>query len=117
MSGGTPQVTNASAFRHRSLGKMVVFFIITFSFYGLYWMHQVNKQVAAGTDENFSPLLRTIGLLIPLLNLYFIWKFSMSSEAVVDQSGVLMFLLWLVFPPAAWYLTSTGINDVAAGAA
>ena len=96
---------------------MVVFFIITFSFYGLYWMHQVNKQVAAGTDENFSPLLRTIGLLIPLLNLYFIWKFSMSSEAVVDQSGVLMFLLWLVFPPAAWYLTSTGINDVAAGAA
>jgi len=89
---------------------MVIFFIITLGFYGLWWMHQVNKQVAAGTDENFSPLMRTIGLLIPIINLYFLWKFSMSSEAVVDQSGVVLFLLVMLLTWTGRQAPSIGVD-------
>jgi hypothetical protein len=36
------------------------------------------------------------------------------AEAVTDQSGGLLFVLFL--GPAAWYLIQTGINDAASGA-
>lgn len=107
------KVTDASAFRHRSLGMQVVFMIITLGFYAIYWFYVTHKQLTAGTDSDFSPGLRTIGLFIPIYNLIVMWRTSHDAEAITNQSGAILFLFLLVFPPAAWYLIQAGINKVA----
>lgn len=117
MTEASTTVTDPSAFRSRSLGKQVVFSIITLMFYWIYWFHIVHKQLAAGTDADFSPAWRTIGLFIPIYNFIVMWRTCHDCEAVTDQDGVILFLFWLVFVPVLWYLVQTGINDVAESAA
>jgi hypothetical protein len=114
MSGESTQVTDPSAFRKRSLGKQVLFSIVTFMLYWIYWIHITHKQLASGTDAEFSPIGRTIGSFIPIYNLIVMWRTAHDSEAVTDQDGVLLFVLILVFAPAYWYLVQSGINAVAA---
>lgn len=116
MSDSSPDVTDASAFQQRSLGKQVLFTIITFGIYSIYWWHVTNKQLQAGTDAEFNPTLRTVGLFIPIYNFVVMWQTAHDSEAVTDNGGVILFLLFLVFAPAAWYLIQTGINETAAEA-
>lgn len=96
--------------------KQVLFSIVTLSLYWLYWIHVTHKQLARGTDADFNPTWRTIGLFIPIYNLIVIWRTAHDCEAVTDQGGVVLFLLWIVFVPALWYLVQTGINDIAASA-
>ncbi|MFP9192797.1 hypothetical protein [Natronosalvus vescus] len=79
-----------------------------------YWYYITFVQLEVGTDAEYSPLLRFIGLFIPIVNLVILWWFAKDCEAVVDESGLLLFLAELVFPPILWYLVQTGINDVAA---
>lgn len=109
------RVTDASAFQHRSLVKQVLFTIVTFGIYAIYWWHVTHKQLDRGTDADFSPTLRTVGLFVPIYNFVVMWRTSHDAEAVNDTGGVLTFVLFLVFAPAAWYVVQSGINDVASG--
>jgi len=113
MATNQRSVTNRSAFNHRSLGKQVLFSIITFGLYPLYWMHTLHQQLDAGTNADISVTMRTIGLLIPVYNFYAIWQTSHDAEPVADQDGVMLFVLFIVFSPAAWYLIQSGINSIA----
>jgi hypothetical protein len=105
----TVQVTDESAFSAGSLGVQVVLFVITGGIYGLYWMYKTAKQLDEGTDASLSPIL----VIVPV---YGVWMLSGGAEAVTEQSQVLLFLLFLVFGPAAWYLIQSGINELAATA-
>ncbi|MFB6195118.1 MAG: DUF4234 domain-containing protein [Haloplanus sp.] len=51
----TAQVTDASAFEKRSLGKQAVFAIVTVGLYSLYWFYTTAKQLDEGTDRSLSP--------------------------------------------------------------
>lgn len=115
MSDSSAEVTDESAFANRSLGKQVLFTVVTLGVYGIYWWHVTNQQLNEGTDAEFNPTLRTIGLFVPLYNFVVMWRTSHDSEAVTDQSGAVLFLLFLVFAPASWYLIQSGINAVASG--
>jgi hypothetical protein len=117
MSDSSTAVTDASAFQERSLGKQVLFTIVTLGLYSFYWWHITHQQLNDGTDADFSPVLRTVGLFIPFYNFLVMWRTSHDAEAVVDQDGVILFLLFLVFAPAAWYLIQSGINETARGEA
>ena len=91
----------------------MVFTIISFGIYMIYWIHITHKQLANGTDAEFSPALRTIGMFIPIYNFVVLWRTSHDAEAVTDQSGPILFLFYLVLAPVFWYLVQSGINDVA----
>ncbi|MFB6223150.1 MAG: hypothetical protein ABEH86_05695 [Haloarcula sp.] len=106
----TAQVTDASAFEEGSLGIQVVLFIFTAGLYGLYWSYTTARQLDAGTDQNVSPILT----IIPVINIIGFWQISNAAEAVTDQSGVILFVLFVVFGPISWYLIQSGINDTAA---
>ena len=102
------QVTDASAFRRGPLGKQIVLFVITLGFYGLYWMYKTADQLDRGTSSDINPIL----VIVPF---YGLWLVAGGAEAVTEQSQGVLFLLFLVFGPAAWYLIQSGINEVAEG--
>jgi nicotinamide riboside transporter PnuC len=109
-----PEVTNPSAFKEQSLGKQALFFAITFGFYGLYWWHKTHHQLSEGTDADFDPTMRTVGLFVPVYNLIVFWKNCHAAEAVTDQDGPILFLFLLVFAPVMWYMVQSGMNEIAA---
>lgn len=107
----TASVTDASAFTEKSLGKQVIYSIITFGLYPIYWFYSTAKQLDQGTDESLTPILA----IIPILNLILMWQVSSAAEAVTDQSKGVIFLLFLFFGPVSWYWVQTGINEAAGG--
>lgn len=108
-----PQVTNASAFQKKSLGKQVLFTVITLGFYPLYWFYSTMDQLDKGTNQDLNALVYTLLLFIPVVNFLSMWKLSNAAEAVSDQSGMIMFLLFIFFAPLSWYWIQSGINSVA----
>jgi len=115
MSEPQRSVTDPSAFKHGSLGKQALLAAVTFGLYALYWWHQTHEQLAAGTDTDFDPTMRTVGLFVPFYGLYIIWQDCNDLEAVTDQSAGVLFALFLFLAPAAWFMVQSGINDAAAG--
>lgn len=113
MSAGSTEVTNPAAFKQGSLGKQIGLTVVTFGLYSVYWIYDMCGQLSSGTDADINPTLMTVLFLIPIVNLYAIWKFSNAAAVVTDQTGVVLFILFLVFAPAAWFLIQSGANDVA----
>ncbi|WP_380674427.1 DUF4234 domain-containing protein [Salinigranum sp. GCM10025319] len=95
-------------FTRDSIGKQVVLFVITLGFYGLYWMYKTADQLDRGTSAHLTPVL----VIVPF---YGLWILADGGEAVTDQSQGVLFLLFLVFGPAAWFLIQSGINEIAEG--
>ena len=107
---GSPQVTNASALKEGSLGLQVGLMIITGGLYALYWFYSTASQLDKATNQDLMPILG----IIPLANIISAWQISNAAEAVTDQSGVVIFVLFLVFGPISWYWVQSGINKHAA---
>jgi len=113
MSGESTGITNPAAFDHGSLGKQIGFTVVTLGLYSVYWIYDMCGQLSSGTDADINPAVMTILFLIPIVNLYAIWEFSNAAAVVTDQTGVVLFILFIVFAPAAWYLIQSGANEVA----
>lgn len=94
---------------------VIVASFVTFFIYCLYWFYATRKELNELTNQDFSPVLWTIGLFVPIVNLYVIWKYSEDVEIVSKkaQNKVILFLAWLVFFPIAQYLTQEELNKLA----
>lgn len=93
----------------KSLGKQVLYSIITIGLYLISWFYSTGKQLDRGTDASCTPILA----IIPLVNILLMWQVSSAAEAVTDQDDGLIFLLFLLFAPVSWYWVQTGINEAA----
>jgi hypothetical protein len=105
----TPQVTDRSAFRDGSLGKQVLFTILTIGLYTIYWNYKTAKMFDEGTDQSLTPILA----IIPFVNIIAFWQVSKAAESVTEQGAMPIFLLFIFFPIISWYWVQTGINSVA----
>ena len=104
-----PQVADKSAFKRGSLGKQVLFTVITLGLYAIYWTYKTAKMLDRGTDQSLTPILA----VIPIVNIIAFWQISKAGEAVTEQNPILVFLLFLFFPVVSWYWVQSGINSVA----
>lgn len=102
-------VTDSSAFTEKSLGIQVVLSIVTIGLYTIYWLYSTAKQLDQGTDASLTPILA----IIPILNIVAMWQISSAAEAVTDMDRGILFLLFIVFAPASWYLIQSGMNEAA----
>ncbi|MHC3439653.1 DUF4234 domain-containing protein [Natrialbaceae archaeon A-gly3] len=105
----SPKITNQSKLKKGSLGKQVLFTIITFGLYPIYWTYKTAKMLDQGTDQSLTPILA----VIPLVNIIAYWQISKASEAVMEQGAMPVFLLFIFFPIISWYWVQSGINSIA----
>lgn len=103
------------AVKERNPIFVVVVSIITLGIYCLYWFYSTRKELNELTSQSSSPVLWTIGLLIPIVNIYVLWKYSEDTEMASKkaQNKVVLFLAWLVFFPIAQFLTQEELNKLA----
>ena len=94
--------------KKRNCILVVLLSIVTCGLYTLYWMVSTKREmVDLGADIPTAWLI-----IIPIADVYFTWKHSKGVENISDgsMSGVLVFILWIVFFPAAVFITQTELN-------
>jgi len=98
--------------RYRSPIFVIVASIVTFGIYTLYWFYQTSKELIELSKSNSNPILWLVGMFVPLVNFYVFWKYSKAVEQVSEGSlsAILVFIVFLVFFPAAQYLVQTELN-------
>ena len=83
------------------------------------FIYDENDQAIAHPDQNLlgQDLKGDLGVwtvlsLIPFANLYADYKQGEAVEALTDGSinRWIIFILWLVFSPAVWFITQTELN-------
>ncbi|HXN81529.1 MAG TPA: DUF4234 domain-containing protein [Myxococcales bacterium] len=103
--------------RNRSMLAQVVLFCVTFGIYSIYWFYAVVCELQEATgDSEASPALWTVLLFVPFANIYSLYKFSELYEKWSPDrfNRWLLFVLWLVFSPAVWFIVQSELNRAAA---
>lgn len=86
--------------------------LITVGLYTIYWFYQTRQELNELGSEERSPLMHTIGLLVPFVGFYVLWLYSSDVEAVTKKAKdkVILFLAWIVFFPVALYMVQEELN-------
>ena len=98
--------------KRRNMAMQVVLAIITLGIYTIYWFYVTSKEMIEYKNLGESPGLWTVLYLIPFVQLYAYYKQGEAVEALTDGSinKWILFVLWVVFGPAAWFVTQLELN-------
>ena len=113
---GKSSARGASVQSHTSLTKrdpimILVFTIITFGIYGIYWYVKTKLEMnEAGADIPTAWLI-----IIPIISIWWMWKFSEGVEQVTDNemSGPIAFLLLFLLGFIGTAIIQSYLNKVA----
>ena len=104
--------------RNRSMFVQVLLMIVTFGIYGIYWFYSVACEMRdASRSQDASPALWTVLLFVPFGAFYSIYKFGQLYERWAPDhfNRWLIFVLYLVFSPAVWFVVQSELNRAASG--
>jgi hypothetical protein len=99
--------------KYREMPVQVLLMIITLGIYAVYWFYQTATELKGITgDERAEPALWTVLLFIPFGAIYSFYKYGEIYEAATAErmDRWVLFLLWLVFSPAVWFIVQTDLN-------
>lgn len=99
--------------KKRNMIAQVFLMIITLGIYSIYWFYQTCTELKGlANDAAASPGLWTVLLFIPLANIFAIYKYAeLYEKASSDKMNKwIVFLLYLVFSPAVWFIVQTELN-------
>ena len=105
--------------KRRNMVMQVVLTVITLGFYVIYWFYVTTKEMIEHKGLQDSPVVLTVLWLIPFIQLYAYYKQGEAVEALTDGTinKWITFVLWVVFSPAAWFITQTELNKRATDSA
>lgn len=77
--------------KNRNIVSMLLLTLVTFGFYGIYWMVSTKEEMNALGANIPSAWL----LIVPFVNVWWVWKYSEGVQHVTDGklSSVLAFIL------------------------
>jgi hypothetical protein len=97
--------------KHRNMVVQVLLCIITCGIYALYWFYATATEMKdLNADPEASPGLWTVLLFIPPFAFYSHYKYAEQFEDLTDFNKWILFILWLVFCPAVWFIVQTELN-------
>jgi len=91
---------------------VIVLSLITFGIYALYWWWQTKNEMNGLGAQIPTAIL----IIIPIVNLYWLWKYCEAYGKYVkrdENSGILVLLAFFVFFPVGQYLVQTDLNKLA----
>jgi hypothetical protein len=91
---------------------VIILTLCTFGIYGLIWLVRTKNEM----NELGAEIPTAWLLIIPIANIFWLWKYCEGFEVVTkgeEQSGAMVFLIYIIFSPAAVYIVQTGLNKLA----
>lgn len=86
----------------KSPGVELLLSIITLGIYAIFWLARTRGELVARGAQIPTTWL----IIIPIVNLYYYWKYSAGAQQVTggNANAILLFILFLlVFPVAVLY--------------
>ena len=104
---------------YRNMWVQVLLAIVTLGLFSIYWFHVTNREMNGHLGRNESIGVLTILYIIPIANLFAYWKQGVFlSDTTNDRyPAPLLFVLWIIFSPASWFITQYELNKIATSAA
>jgi fatty acid desaturase len=102
--------------KKRNMIGQIGLVIITLGIYAIYWFYKISEEMKfLAKDASASPALWTVLLFVPIANIWSYYKFSEIYEKISSDNfnKWLLFVLWLVFSPAVWFIVQTEMNKKA----
>jgi hypothetical protein len=106
--------------KKRNMVAQVFLVIITLGIYVIYWFYQTASELKGiANDSEASPGLWTVLLFVPFGAFYSYYKYGELYEKVSTEkmNRWLLFVLWLVFSPAVWFIVQMDMNKRAESSA
>jgi len=73
---------------YQPVWHFVLLSIMTFGIYDVYWYYKNWKRIKKYKELKFSPVWRTIGLFIPILNLFLIYKAHVEYREFIKEKEI-----------------------------
>jgi hypothetical protein len=102
--------------KYRNMWGQVGLMVITIGFYAIYWFYQTCTEMKGlANDEQASPTLWTVLLFIPFGCIYSYYKHGELYEKIASDklNRWIIFILWIVFSPATWFIVQMELNNKA----
>ena len=104
--------------KRRNMWMQVLLTIITLGIYTIYWFHvTLGELYRANGNEEGSGCLWTILYIFPIAQFFAYWHQSYQYDQFINGKypGIAIFILWIVFAPAVWFLVQRDLNAAAEG--
>jgi magnesium-transporting ATPase (P-type) len=104
----------------RSVGRCILLTIVSFGLWSFAWIYHTADEVSPAAGQDASPPLRTIGWLIPIVNIVVLFLSWRDIDNFLKKHGakdvpVIVFLLLTIFIPFAaiftYIIVQNRLND------
>ena len=102
--------------KYRNMVMQVILSIITLGIYTIYWFHvTLGELYRANGRADEKRWLWTLLYIIPIAQFFAYWHQGHEYARFVEEKypGIAIFILWLVFGPAVWFLVQQDLNRAA----
>ncbi len=79
----------------QEIGTLVLLSVLTYGFYTIYWFYRNWKDIQHAHNRQLHPVLRTVGLFIPLLNIFLVAQQFKHRRALGKESGGTAYFAWI----------------------
>lgn len=80
------ELTSTFSFK-QPLSHLLLLYVLTFGIYGIYWFYRSWRQIKEHTKATFSPGWRTVGLFIPIYNIWRIYTLFDDVKSLRIKAG------------------------------
>jgi hypothetical protein len=103
------------AVKNRGPIFVIIASFVTLGIYLLYWFYNTIRELGEVNKSDTNPLVWTIGMCIPIVSFYFLWKYTGEAEKLMKgrHSQLVLFIAWFVFFPIVMYMVQKELNKVA----
>ena len=95
----------------------IILVIITLGIYTLYWYYVTLDELHKANGKTEGAGLWTFLSIVPIASFFAQWHHASEYAEFVDNKypGIAIFILWIVFSPAVWFLVQMDLNNAAGG--
>lgn len=112
----TQPTGQSTGIKRRKPLLVLLFSLITFGIYFIYWVVSTTNELRKNTKSAPNPLLLLL-LLVPLVNIVvtviYYWKYSKAINELTGFDKVGLFILFMLFSPAAMIVSQVQLNKKA----
>ena len=111
----TGSVRATGHIKYRNMIMQVVLVIVTLGIYALYGFYVILGELHKANGNSEGSGLWTVLSLIPFIQYFAYWHYSNEYTEFVNEkySAIAIFLLWVIFSPAVWFLVQSDLNSAA----